>query len=163
MFSMTIAASAILIAINAIPVPPPTNSARTPIVDVKSADDHLESARKALALGAFDEARREFAASAALDREAGRVPVESSFGLAQALFAQSYDREAATVLAKLADDAKRAGDAEVEAKALNDLVWLNVNGGQRLEARANGLRLRSLLEKATLSDDTRKAIKRRHG
>jgi hypothetical protein len=67
------------------------------------------------------------------------------------------------VLGKLADDAQRAGDAEVEAKALNDLVWLNVNGGQRAEARANGLRLRTLLEKATLSEETRKAIKRRHG
>ena len=163
MFSMTIAAAATLIAINAIPVPPPTNSARTPVVDVKPADDHLESARKALALGAFDEARKEFAASAALDREAGRVPAESSFGLAQALFAQSYDREAAIVLAKLADDAQRAGDAETEAKALNDLVWLNVNGGQRIEARANGLRLRGLLEKANLTEETRRAIKRRHG
>lgn len=163
MFSMTIAAAATFIAINAIPVTRPTDAARAAVVTVNPTDVHLESARRALALGAFDDARKEFAASAALDREAGRLPTESSFGLVQALFAQSYDREAAMVLTKLADDAQRVGDAEVEAKALNDLVWLNVNGGQRIEARANGLRLRRLLEKANISDETRRVIKRRHG
>lgn len=163
MFSMTIAAAATLIVINAIPVPSPTTVTRVPAVDSRTVDDHMDSARRALASGAFDEARREFAASAALEREAGKVPVESSFGLVQALFAQSYDREAAVVLTKLADDAKNAGDVETEAKALNDLVWLNVNSGQRIEARVNGLRLRGLLEKANISEETRKAIRRRHG
>ena len=163
MFSITIAAAASLLAFNTMTVTPPRVTARGSVASVVSAIDHLESARKALAVGAFDDARREFAAAAALDREAGRLAVEASFGLAHTLFAQQYDREAATVLARLATEAAAAGNVEVEAKALLDVVWLNVQNGQRTEARANGLRLKALSADATVSAETRQAIKRRIG
>jgi hypothetical protein len=163
MLSITIAAAASLLAFNTMTVIPPRVVANGTVANVVSAIDHLESARKALAVGAFDDARREFAAAVAVDREAGRLPVESSTGLAYTLFAQQYDREAAYVLTRLAQDAANAGNAEVEAKALIDVVWLNVQNGQRAEARANGLRLRELSAKGSLSAETRDAIKRRIG
>ena len=162
MFSITIAAAASLLAFNTLTVTPPKVSGRA-TASVIASVDHMESARKALAAGAFDDARREFAAAAAVDREAGRLPVESSIGLAYTLFAQQYDREAAYILTRLANDAAAAGNVEVEAKALIDVVWLNVQNGQRAEARENGLRLKALSTKDGVSAETRKAIKQRIG
>lgn len=162
MFSLTLAAAASFLAFNTLTVVPPRVVATGTVANVVSSIDHLENARKALAVGAFDDARREFAAAVALDREAGRLSVESSTGLAYTLFAQQYDREAAYVLTRLAQDAADAGNADVEAKALLDVVWLNVQNGQRAESRANGLRLREL-SRGNLSADTREAIRRRIG
>ena len=163
MLSITIAAAASLIAFNTMTLTPPRVVANGTVANVVAAIDHLASARAALAVGAFDDARREFAAAAAADREAGRLPVESSMGLAYTLFAQQYDREAAHILTRLATDAANAGNAEVEAKALLDVVWLNVQNGQRAEARANGLRLRELSDKNLVGAETRQLIKRRIG
>lgn len=163
MLSITIAAAASLIAFNTMTAQPPRALANGTVANVASVVDHLASARKALDNGAFDDARREFAAAAALDREAGRLPVESSMGLAYTLFAQQYDREAAHVLTKLATDAANAGNAEVEAQALLDVVWLNVQNGQKYEARENATRLRQLSTSASVSKETKKAIKRRIG
>jgi len=163
MLSITIIAAASLLSFSTTTVIPPKVVARGTVANVISTVDHLESARRFLAAGAFDDARREFAAAAALDRQAGRLPVESSIGLAYTLFAQQYDREAAHVLSRLASDAAHAGNAEVEAKALVDVVWLNVQNGQRAEAHANGLRLRALTSQGGLSAETRLAIKQRIG
>jgi thioredoxin-like negative regulator of GroEL len=163
MLSITIAAAASLLAFSTMSPTPPRVVASGTVANVVSAIDHLANARKALSEGAFDDARREFSAAAALDREAGRLPVESATGLAYTLFAQQYDREAAYVLSRLAADAADAGNAEVEAKALLDVVWLNVQNGQRAEARVNGLRLRELRDKHSVTPETGLAITRRIG
>jgi thioredoxin-like negative regulator of GroEL len=163
MLRITIAAAASLIAFNTMSAQTPRALATGTVASVVSPIDHLASARKAIDVGAFEDARREFAAAVAQDRAAGRLPVESSIGLAYTLFAQQYDREAAHVLTRLAQDAANAGNAEVEAKALIDVVWLNVQNGQRIEARSNGYRLLELKKHPGVSAETREAIKRRVG
>jgi tetratricopeptide (TPR) repeat protein len=123
-----------------------------------AADEHMRKARQALDAGDLDLARREFVIAAALERDAGRVPADATFGLAHVLYAQSCDREAAIVLNKLAEEASRAGDANTEARALADAVWLNATGKQFAQARADASRLRKLLRSDALTEDTRRHI-----
>ncbi|QJR34112.1 hypothetical protein [Gemmatimonas groenlandica] len=125
---------------------------------IVSSPEHIARARLALANGEFDIARREFVTAAAIDRDEGKLPAEASFGLAHVLYAQSYNREAAMVLERLAADASTAGDVDTEAKALLDAMWLNVDAKQRLQARADASRLRVLLRDKRLSNETRKLV-----
>jgi len=142
---------------------PATSSPAAPraavVVDpIISSPEHIARARLALANGEFDVARRGFVTAAAIDRDEGKLATEASFGLAHVLYAQSYNREAATVLERLAADASATGDADTEAKALLDAMWLNVDARQRLQARADASRLRVLLKDKRLSSETRKLI-----
>lgn len=130
---------------------------------VRSAESHLDSAKRAMSNGAFDIARREFAASAALTRQAGKLPLEAVLGLANALYAQSYDREAATTLEQLATEAALRGDSDAEAIALADAYWLNTNNGQRVNARKQRDRLRTLVKEVPLSSEAQRAIRSRIG
>jgi hypothetical protein len=162
----TIALAALLAVQTPSLVPPPddtTRGSRPVAVRVTDASAHLDSARRALAAGEFDVARRAFVIAAALERDAGRLPIEAAFGLAHVLYSQSYNREAAFTLDRLAQDAAKAGDAETEAKALMDATWLHVDAGQRASARACGERLRALLKEGRLSAETRKAVRARVG
>lgn len=152
MFNLAIAATALLLA---------AQSPALPRADLRV--DHLASARAALAIGAFDEARREFAAAAAFDRDAGRVPTEAAIGLAHCLYSQGYNREAATVLDALAQEAYVAGDADTEARARLDAAWLHLDAGDRALARAHAERLRALLPDPRLDESTRKAVRARLG
>lgn len=144
-------------------VPPATVVTTATVAPLVTASDHLDSARRAFVTGAFDIARREFVIAAALERDAGRVPVEASFGLAHALYSMSYNREAAIVMGVLAKEAASVGDVETEAKALVDAMWLNLDCGQRAQARVDGQRLRALATHPSLSAATRKAVKQRVG
>lgn len=128
-----------------------------------TSDDHLQLARRAMDNGEFDIARREFSAAASLEREAGKLPVESSIGLANALYAQAYNREAAMTMERLANEAALRGDTDTEAIALADAVWLNVDAGQRVTARKLSDRLRLLMKDTPLSLEARNAVKARLG
>jgi hypothetical protein len=129
----------------------------------RSADDHLDSARRAMKNGDFDIARREFRASAALSRAAGKLPLEAVLGLAEALYAQSYNREAATTLEALAAEASLRGDNNVEALALADALWLNAEAGQHTTVRKQRTRLRNLMKDAVLTPDVQRAVRARVG
>jgi len=121
-------------------------------------NEHMLKARKAVEAGDFDLARREYVIAAALERDAGRLPKDAVFGLAHSLYSLSYTREAAIVMNKLAEEASEAGDVDTEAMALADALWLNVEAGQRAQARADGSRLRHLLKTAKLSASTREYV-----
>lgn len=133
------------------------------VVNVSEANERLQAARTAMSNGEFDIARREFSAAAALDREAGKLPVQAMIGLADALYAQSYDREAAFTMERLANAAALLGDVDTEAVALADAIWLNLDSGQRIAARKLTDRLRALVKDTPLSTETRKALKTRLG
>jgi len=135
-----------------------------PLLDQsRTADDHLDSARRAMKSGEFDIARREFRSAAALARAAGKLPLESVLGLAEALYAQSYNREAATTLEALATEASLRGDNNVEALALAEALWLNTEAGQRTTVRKQRTRLRNLMKDAVLTPDVQRAVRARLG
>ncbi len=123
--------------------------------------DHLEAARRALIAGEFDVARREFVIAAALDRDAGNVPAEAVFGLANALYSSSHNREAAMTMTRLAEEAAAVRDDNTEARALVDAIWLNLDAGQRTLAKLGGARLTQLIKDNVLSDDTMRLINSR--
>ncbi len=163
MFRFTILAASALLALDTASAQAPFSESRVAAGYVLTARDHLDSARRALADGAWDIARREFVIAAALDRDAGRVPVDAAFGLAHCLYSQSYNREAALVMNKLADEAAQTGDVETEARALADAVWLNADSGQWGKARQDALRLRNISTDSRITPETRKLIKARIG
>lgn len=68
--------------------------------------------------------------------------MDDSFGLAHCLFSQSYKREAALVMNKLADEAANIGDVVTEARAPAAAVWLNADSSQWGKARQDAVRLR---------------------
>lgn len=160
MFQLALVAMTALQASMFTPPSTPTTAAATRMVvePARSSPEHIARARLALANGEFDVARREFVTAVAIDRDEGKLAAEASFGLAHVLYAQSYNREAAVVLERLATDASTAGDVDVEAKALLDAMWLNVDARQRLQARADASRLRMLLKDNRLSSATRKLV-----
>ncbi len=127
-----------------------------------TAADYLESARRALSNGQFDVARREFVIAAALERDAGRLPTEAVFGLVNALYVRSFNREAAVTLDKFADEASAAGDYNVEARALVDAIWLNLDARQKNQARNGAIRLKQLIQDRVLSDASLKLIRSRY-
>ena len=128
-----------------------------------ASEEHLQVARRAMRDGNFDVARREFTAAATSDRDAGRLPVEATFGLASALYAQAYNREAAITMERLANEANLRGDTDTEAIALADAIWLNADAGQRITARKLADRLRLLVKDTPLSMEARAAVKARLG
>jgi hypothetical protein len=130
---------------------------------VRSLDDHLDSAQRAMAAGEFDLARREYSAAAALDRAAGKLPVMAMTGLANALYAQAYNREAAMTMERLANEARLRGDADAEAIALADAIWLNIDAGQQSTARLLSKRLKDLTRDNPLSADALKMLRARLG
>jgi len=132
------------------------------VADIPSAADHLESARRALVKGEFDVARREFVIAAALDRDDGKLPIEAAFGLANVLYSSSFNREAAITMDRLADDALAVSDHNTEARALVDAIWLNMDAGQRNQARSDALRLSELIKEGKLSEYTLKMIRARY-
>ncbi|WP_411280396.1 hypothetical protein [Gemmatimonas sp.] len=161
MFQLALVAMTVLQASTlTLPATPSPAGPRTAVVTepIVSSPEHIARARLALANGEFDVARREFVTAAAIDRDEGKLATEASFGLAHVLYAQSYNREAATVMERLAADASTAGDVDTEAKALLDAMWLNVDAKQRLQARADASRLRVLLKDQRLSSEIRKLI-----
>lgn len=123
--------------------------------------EHIARARKALETGDLAEARREFVIATALDRDEGKLPVESSFGLAQVLFSQAQDTQAGRVLEQLADDAQHKGDLDTEAHARVDAIWLNLNAKDAKRARLNAERLQVIRGDARLSKETRTYIDKR--
>jgi thioredoxin-like negative regulator of GroEL len=148
---------------SAAPAPSAPAYTNAPIVaenPTRSAE-HIAKARKALEAGDLAEARREFVIASALDRDEGVVPVDASYGLAQVLFSQAEDRKASAILEALADDAHKKGDYNTEARALADVVWLQLNTKQVGAARVSGERLYALLESGRLSAETRASISAR--
>jgi len=179
MLAIAIAAASALVALHTAPIAPsltrditltrvalhasvPIAPSVTSIDDRSAAAEHLASAQRAVSVGAYDVARREFVMAAALDRDAGYLPLAASLGLARVLYSQSYGREAAQVLDRLAVEAAQKGDADVEARALVDAIWLNVDAGQRNQARSDALRLQMLLKDRQLSAATIKIVKERY-
>lgn len=126
-----------------------------------SAATHLERARRAQCAGDLETARREYATAATLDRAAGGLAVEASYGLAEVLQQQSLLREAGLVLNHLADEAALRGDAETEAQALLDALWLNAKATERTQARADVARLKALAIDERVSAHTRQQIRAR--
>jgi len=124
-------------------------------------EEHLLKARKAMMEGALEVARREFIIAAALDRADGRMPLDATLGLAHVLFGQNREVEAARVLDELADEALKAGNADVAALALQDALWLHVRGGRRAQTMSDGLKLTQLLNSSGLSPDVRKQVRTR--
>lgn len=136
--------------------PPPVSTA-APSRDTPS-DEYVARARRALSEGNFEVARREFVIAAALDRDAGRLPVAASFGLSRVLFSQDNSRDAAQVLNDLARDAADRGDDNTEACALVDALWLNRDAKQWTKAERDAARLMELRKRNTLTTETRKLI-----
>ncbi len=132
----------------------PTASGRA----LLSSEEHIELARNAVASGDFDAARREYLAAVTLDRAAGRLPTESTMGLVQMLYAQSYTREASYMLDLLANEAAQRADLETEARARADALWLKAGDGRRAQAREDATRLRSLIKQGVLSADTQRYV-----
>lgn len=160
----------VLTALTALQVaaPAPSRLASTPVAAVASmplppvdapADEYLARARKAFDAGDLGVARREFVIAAALERDAGRLPVAASFGLSRVLFAQSNNKEAAQVLSELARDAAAKGDDNTEARALADAIWLNRESNQRADVRNEAARLLTLMRGTSLSAETRRLIR----
>lgn len=150
-------------------VQPPV-STRTPMVasttrtsPARADAEHLARAKKAMLDGQFELARREFTAAATLEREAGRVPVEAVTGLAHALYSQSYNVEAALAMERLAAEAAANRDANAEAIALADAIWLHADAGQRLTARKQASRLKKLMKDSTITAETREFVRVRVG
>lgn len=120
-----------------------------------SVEDHLALARVAASSGDFDAARREYLTAVNLERTFGRLPVESTRGLVQMLYALSYNREASYMLDQLADEAQRRGDVDTEARARADAMWLKADDGRRDQARIDARRLKALTRQGVLSDETK--------
>ena len=173
MLAIAIVAASALVALHTAPLALPLTRVAAPVAlsvartdaptdDRSAAAEHLANAQRAVSVGAYDLARREFVMAAALDRDAGYLPLEASLGLARVLYSQSYGREAAQILDQLAVDAAQKGDADVEARALVDAIWLNVDAGQRNQARSDALRLQMLLKDRQLSAATMRIVKERY-
>lgn len=124
-------------------------------------DEHLALARKAQDAGDYATARRAYKVAALLDREDGRVPATAVFGLVSVLNVQGALTEAVDELERLAGDAARASNDEVEARALADAIWIKMETGGRMSARNNAVRLRTLLQGKTLSPETRQYVTQR--
>lgn len=136
--------------------PPPVSTVAPPH-DTPS-DEYVARARRALGEGNLELARRDFVIAAALDRDAGLLPVAASFGLSRVLFSQDNSRDAAQVMNALARDAAERGDDNTEARALLDALWLNRDAKQWARAERDAARLLELRKRNTLTAETRKLI-----
>ncbi len=59
---------------------------------------------------------------------------------------------------RLAVDASAIGDSDAEARALLDAIWLNIDAGQRPQARSHGIRLKALVKERALSSSVMKLV-----
>ncbi len=163
---LTLVIAALTAVHTAAALPAARTTDRVPAVAVAVAEparsaEHIAKARRAMDQGELLEARREFVIASALDRDEGKLPAEASFGLAQVLYSQFDEKGAAKVLDQLADEASLKNDANTEARALTDAVWLNVQTGQVNRARIGAERLKDLLGGSNLSAETRKYVSSR--
>lgn len=172
MFATILASMSMLASMQSADVPPQRQPSLVASVSFRSAtsrpasptdNKHLEIARRAMANGDFDIARREYSAAAAVDRAAGELPVEAVNGLAHALYSQSYAIEAAIALQQLVDEATALGDVNTAARALADVIWLNGDAGRRILARTQSKQLRTLLKSRGITDETRRLVQQRLG
>jgi hypothetical protein len=124
-------------------------------------DEHMALARRALDAGDYTTARRAYKVAALLEREDGRVPAAAVFGLVNVLNVQGALGEAVEELERLASDAARAANDEIEARALADAIWIKMETRGRMAARNDAVRLRELLKGNTLSQDTRQYVTQR--
>ncbi|MFN8715557.1 MAG: hypothetical protein ACK5XT_13595 [Gemmatimonas sp.] len=122
------------------------------------ADEPMRQARQALDGGESDLVRREVLIAAALERHAGCVPAEATFGLAHVLSSPSDNRDAAIVLNTLAEAASRAGDANTEARALADAMWRNAQATARIPARVDVPRLEAVVADGRVPAPTRQPV-----
>ncbi len=120
--------------------------------------DYLARAIAAQAAGDLEGARREYIVATALDRDAGRMPTQATYGLALILSEQGKYRDAAAALEALADDAAIQKDDEIEARALLDALYLNSRAHRAPQARDNAERLSLLKRSMKLSPDLKKRI-----
>lgn len=120
--------------------------------------DYLARAIAAQAAGDLEGARREYVVASALDRDAGRMPTQATYGLALILSEQGKYRDAAAALEALADDAALHKDDDVEARALLDALYLNSRAHRAPQARDNAERLNLLKRSMKLSPDLKKRI-----
>ncbi len=121
--------------------------------------DHLRDARSAAQRGDMNAARRQYRVAVALGRDEGCLPVEASHGLARMLYAQAQSAEAAGVMQQLGNEARAAGNLDVEAEALVAAAWLQLDAGQRVSAKASVRRLYELSHARGLSKETRALLK----
>lgn len=126
-----------------------------------TADEHLAVARRAAASGAYDIARREYRIAAVLEREAGRLPTEATYGLVQVLYAQSATDAAVFELDLLALDAAKQAEFETEARVRADAIWLKANTGDIKAARKDARRLNAITRTGALSADTQDYVMQR--
>ena len=138
-----------------------TAAAALPAPLALSAAEHVEIARRALTTGEYRTARREFKVAALLEREDGRVPTEATLGLVSVLCLQGKLGDAAIELERLATEAAAQGDADTEARALADAIWLKVEAGGRQTVRNEAIRLRRLLDSSRLAPETREYVTQR--
>jgi hypothetical protein len=59
------------------------------------------------------------------------------------------------------NDAARAGDHDVEARALTDAIWIKMETRGRMAARNDAVRLQVLLKGSSLSPETRQYVTQR--
>lgn len=126
-----------------------------------TADEHLQMARRAANDGAYDVARREYRLAAVLDREAGRLPTQATYGLVQVLFTQADLENATFELDRLALDAAKQADFEIEARVRADAIWLKAETGDLKGARRDARRLHALTRTGALSADTQQYVTQR--
>lgn len=143
--------------------PDPRNSDRAEFTAATpmTADEHMTVARRAAANGAYDVARREYRIAAVLEREAGRLPTEATYGLVQVLYAQLATDDAVFELDQLALDAAKQADFETEARARADAIWLKADAGNVKAARKDGRRLNAITRSGALSADTQAYVAER--
>lgn len=149
MFILTLATAAVLAA----PPVPVCNTADA------TTSNHLATAKAAMIEGDVTTARVQYRIAEVIGRDNGCLPVDAAQGLAQLFFGQQQSLEAADVLQHLADDAARGGDADLEARTLVHVAWLQLQGGDRAMAKVSARRLRELAKDTRLSSDTQKFLR----
>ncbi len=107
--------------------------------------------------GRFDIARAVYETAAERVRSDGRLPVRELRRIANAYYFEGRYNEAAATLKQLADEARATSDANVQALAIADAVWMSVLAGS---AEVGQLRqeLRELADSPLLSAAVREAI-----
>lgn len=128
-----------------------------------AANPHLQNARSAMEKGDLSLARREYQFAQIVDREAGRIPVDASKGLAALLFTQSQPRAAAEIMQQLADEAALAGQIDLEASALVSATWLRLECGDRFAVKEGVRRLHQISRDRSISSETRAMLKKQLG
>ncbi len=150
MLFFTLASAAIIATAPAAPACPANDAVTTA---------HMNNAKAAMVSGDLNTARQQFRIAEVLGRDSGCLPVDAAQGLAQLLFSQQQASEAAEVLQQLANDAAQAGDFDLEARTLVNVAWLQIESGERAQAKASVRRLYELANDTRLSPKTRSYLK----